>query len=153
MRVTDWGTSVQAETRTASVAALTFEALTSSGNRDGGVRLIDADGSRVAGSTSRDNGGTGIVFDEFGPDSGVADSAIADIGDHGLLLFDGGGCFALRRAEITGNRLAGVETSNGGQRLLVTDSLLAGSGGAGVHSEDVSSPSVRDNEITGNAGD
>lgn len=148
MRVTDWGTSVQAETRTASVAALT-----SSGNRDGGVGRIDADGSRVAGSTSRDNGGTGVVFDEFGPDSGIADTAIADIGDYGLLLFDGGGCFALRRAEITGNRLAGVETSNGGQRLLVTDSLLAGSGGAGVHSEDVSSPSVRDNEITGNAGD
>lgn len=151
--VSDWGTGIRAAgSGRARMTGLVVRDVTSASNVGMGIHLSDTASSRITDATVRQNGLTGVLFEESGSGNGLADSTIDRNDGYGVVIFDGATRMAISENRITGNRLGGIRTSNDDRETEIVDNLVADNRGNGLRLTDSSEITVSENTIRSNDG-
>jgi parallel beta-helix repeat protein len=152
VELTDWDAGLRATARSGgALDRVTVEGVTSASNRGIGVQFADVDAARVVDTAARDNGATGVLLAEPGPNSAVLDSRAEGNDGYGIVVFDAPDGTVVRDSRATDNEAGGIATANGDEDTVIRNNTATANGGDGISLSDSSAPTVRDNVVRGNA--
>ena len=149
--LSDWDAGLRASARGGeSVTDVTVDGVASASNRGFGVHLADVDAGRVLNTIVRNNGASGLLLDEPGPDSAAVGVHAAGNDGYGIVVFDAPDGTVVRDSRATGNGGTGIATSNGDQDTVIRNNVVRANGGDGLSLSDSRDATVRGNVIRGN---
>ncbi|QKY21965.1 right-handed parallel beta-helix repeat-containing protein (plasmid) [Halolamina sp. CBA1230] len=153
VELSDWDAGLRASARGGgSVTDVTVDGVTSASNRGFGVHLADVDEGRVLNTIVRNNGASGLLLDEPGPDSAAVGVHAAGNDGYGIVVFDAPDGTVVRDSRATGNGGTGIATSNGDQDTVIRDNVVRANGGDGLSLSDSADATVRGNVVRANGG-
>lgn len=149
VRVRDWGTGIGAGDVIEDVRVTRglIRDVTSTSNRDTGIRLHRAQDSRIVDAEIRDNENTGIHLWELREDNVVRGSVVDGNGGYGIVAFEGGTRLLVSGNEVTRNDRGGVTTTNDDRAVTIADNRIEYNGGNGLDLDESSQITVRDNDV------
>lgn len=153
VELTDWDAGLRASARGGgSVTDVTVAGVTSASNRGFGVNVVDVDGGRVLNTTVRDNGASGLLLDEPGPDSAAVGIRADGNDGYGIVVFDAPDGTVVRDSRVTDNGGVGIATSNGDRDTVIRDNVVRRNDRDGLSLSDSRNATVRGNVVRDNGG-